>query len=234
MPSRTKHKNAEIAARSAAHPQEADGPVCGPMTGEEVNAATLALKKALIERVMGAELSHHLGQADAEAANHRNGTSAKTVITGEGPVRVDIPRDRAGSFAPILIPKHERRFTGFDDKIIAMYEVDPFSRTPYRFERRSPTCPSPSRPTRRSFVNSSSNWLVPAARQRNLSREFGVSAQSITNWIAQHARNRGKALPGKEGLKSAEREELVRLRRKLRQVEQERDILVKATAWFAA
>jgi putative transposase len=71
--------------------------------------------------VMGAELGHHLAQAAAEAGNHRNGTSAKTVITGEGSVRVDIPRDRDGSFSPILIPKHERRFTGFDDKIIAMY-----------------------------------------------------------------------------------------------------------------
>ena len=67
-----------------------------------------------------------------------------------------------------------------------------------------------------------------------LSREFGPSAQSITNWIAQSARDRGKPLAGKEGLTTAEREELVRLRRKLRQVEQERDILVKATAWFAA
>jgi transposase len=67
-----------------------------------------------------------------------------------------------------------------------------------------------------------------------LSREFGPSAQSITNWIAQDARDRGKPLPGKDGLSTAEREELVRLRRKLRQVEQERDILVKATAWFAA
>ena len=66
-----------------------------------------------------------------------------------------------------------------------------------------------------------------------LSREFGPSAQSITNWIAQDARDHGKPLPGKEGLTTAEREELVRLRRKLRQVEQERDILVKATAWFA-
>lgn len=125
MPSRTKQKNAEIAARSAALPkipkELMDQLVSGPMTGEEVNAATLAFKKALIERVMGAELGHHLGQAGAEAGNHRNGTSAKTVITGEGAVRVDLPRDRDGSFNPILIPKHERRFTGFDDKIIAMY-----------------------------------------------------------------------------------------------------------------
>lgn len=66
-----------------------------------------------------------------------------------------------------------------------------------------------------------------------LSREFGPSAQSITNWIAQSARDSGKRLPGKEGLTTAEREELVRLRRKLKQVEQERDILAKATAWFA-
>ena len=125
MPSRTKQKNAEIAARSAALPkipkELMDQLVSGPMTGEEVNAATMAFKKALIERVMGAELGHHLGQADSEVGNHRNGTSAKTVITGEGPVRVDLPRDRDGSFEPLLIPKHERRFTGFDHKIIAMY-----------------------------------------------------------------------------------------------------------------
>jgi transposase-like protein len=96
------------------------------MTGEAVNAASMAFKKALIERAMGAELGHHLGypagaaKPDA-AGNQRNGTTGKTVLTGEGPLRVEIPRDRDGSFDPILIPKHERRFTGFDDKIIAMY-----------------------------------------------------------------------------------------------------------------
>jgi transposase len=67
-----------------------------------------------------------------------------------------------------------------------------------------------------------------------LSREFGPSAQSICNWIAQNARDRGQPLPGKEGLTTAEREELLMLRRQLRQVQQERDILAKATAWFAA
>jgi len=130
MPSRTKQKNAEIAARSAALPkipkELIDQFVSGPMTGEAVNAATMAFKKALIERALGAELGHHLTQSTeqgepAEAGNHRNGTSGKTVLTGEGPVRVDVPRDRNGSFEPLLIPKHERRFTGFDDKIIAMY-----------------------------------------------------------------------------------------------------------------
>jgi transposase len=66
-----------------------------------------------------------------------------------------------------------------------------------------------------------------------LSREFGPTAQSIANWIAQDGRDRGRPVPGKEGLSTAEREELVRLRRQLRQVQQERDILAKATAWFA-
>lgn len=64
-----------------------------------------------------------------------------------------------------------------------------------------------------------------------LSREFGVTAQSITNWVGQAAIDDGKPLPGKEGLTTAEREELVRLRRQLHQME--RDILAKATAWFA-
>ena len=67
-----------------------------------------------------------------------------------------------------------------------------------------------------------------------LSREFGCSAQTISNWVAQAARDKGKALPGKEGLSSAEREELTRLRRQVRQLQTERDILAKATAWFAA
>ena len=130
MPSRTKLKNAAIAARSAALPKIPDELidqfVTGPMTGEAVNAASMAFKKALIERAMGAELGHHLGYpagaAKPEAAtNQRNGKSAKTVQTGEGPVRIEVPRDRDGSFEPILIPKHERRFTGFDDTIIALY-----------------------------------------------------------------------------------------------------------------
>ena len=76
--------------------------------------------------------------------------------------------------------------------------------------------------------------LVRAGRSpAELSREFGVTAQSITNWVGQAAIDNGKPLPGKEGLTTAEREELVRLRRQLRQVQMERDILAKATAWFA-
>ena len=103
-----------------------DQVVTGPMTAEGVEDVMRGIKKALIERALQAELSHHLGYAVGEEkpeanANQRNGTSGKTVLTDDGPLRIDIPRDRAGLFEPQLIGKHERRFTGFDDKIIAMY-----------------------------------------------------------------------------------------------------------------
>ena len=58
-----------------------------------------------------------------------------------------------------------------------------------------------------------------------LAREFGCSAQSVTNWIAQAAIDAGKPLPGKDGLSSAERDELARLRRENRRLQMERDIL---------
>jgi putative transposase len=132
MPSKTKTKNAAIVARTAALPKlpkELLDQIAGgatPMNAEQINAATMALKKALIERALGGELSHHLGYPPGaakpeEAGNQRNGSSAKTVHTEDGPLRIEVPRDREGSFEPLLIPKHERRFTGFDDKIVAMY-----------------------------------------------------------------------------------------------------------------
>ena len=80
------------------------------------------LKKALAERMLNAEMDVHLGsEAEADAGNHRNGTSAKTVLTPEGPMELSIPRDRHGRFDPALIGKYRRRFPGFDDKIIALY-----------------------------------------------------------------------------------------------------------------
>jgi putative transposase len=80
------------------------------------------LKKALAERMLNAEMDVHLdSEAELAAANHRNGTSAKTVLTPEGPMELSIPRDRHGRFDPALIGKYRRRFPGFDDKIIALY-----------------------------------------------------------------------------------------------------------------
>lgn len=76
--------------------------------------------------------------------------------------------------------------------------------------------------------------LVRTGRKpEELAREFGCTGQSIRNWVAQAAIDNGKPLPGKAGLTSAEREEVARLRRQVRQLQMERDILAKATAWFA-
>ena len=98
----------------------------GPVTPAELEGIFQQFKKSVLERALGAEMSHHLGYAPGQdkpegAANHRNGKSAKTVLTDAGALRIDVPRDREGTFEPQLIGKHERRFTGFDDKIIAMY-----------------------------------------------------------------------------------------------------------------
>src|SRR6266700_138741 len=98
----------------------------GPLTPEELDAVVRRFKKAIIERALGGELTYHLGYARGgdkpeDTPNHRNGTSGKTVLTDDGPLALEVPRDRAGTFEPRLIGKHERRFTGFDDKVIALY-----------------------------------------------------------------------------------------------------------------
>lgn len=84
------------------------------------------LTKALVERAMQAELTHHLGYPKNDPAgrgsgNARNGASSKTLKGDFGEVGIEVPRDRNGNFEPQIVPKHERRFTGFDDKILSMY-----------------------------------------------------------------------------------------------------------------
>ena len=96
MPSKTSKK--KPAATLPTIPKELlDQFVSGPMSAEAVNAASMAFKKALIERALGAELSHHLGyppgaEKPGELSNHRNGVTKKTVLTEDGPLRIDIPR----------------------------------------------------------------------------------------------------------------------------------------------
>ena len=97
-----------------------------PMSPADVDAVMRRFKKALVVRMLGGELTHHLGYPPggtkpADSTNQRNGTSGKTVLTDEGPIDLDVPRDRDGTFEPQLIPKHARRFTGFDEKILALY-----------------------------------------------------------------------------------------------------------------
>ena len=79
-----------------------------------------SLKKALAERALNAEMDHHLGHEE-QAGNNRNGYGRKTVVTDTGKIEIEVPRDRQGSFDPQLIAKYQRRFPGFDDKIVSMY-----------------------------------------------------------------------------------------------------------------
>ena len=93
------------------------------------------LTKALVERALGAELTHHLktgrsptgGEADAPGdgpgpgANCRNGFSKKVVLGDSGALEIAVPRDRHSRFEPLLVPKWQKRLPGFDAKIIALY-----------------------------------------------------------------------------------------------------------------
>lgn len=88
-------------------------------TAFEADGLLGQLKKALAERVLNAEMGHHL--VNGEPGNSRNGCGRKTVTTGTGKIELEIPRDRAGSFDPALIGKYQRRFPGFDEKIVSMY-----------------------------------------------------------------------------------------------------------------
>jgi putative transposase len=82
------------------------------------------LKGALMERMLEAEMTEHLGferNGARNQGNSRNGFTSKTIQTETGPVDVRVPRDRAGTFEPKLVAKHQRRLEGFDDKVLALY-----------------------------------------------------------------------------------------------------------------
>ncbi|MEL6606443.1 MAG: IS256 family transposase [Cyanobacteria bacterium J06642_2] len=82
------------------------------------------IKKRLVERALAGELNAHLDSEDADdrtPANSRNGSSKKTVTSTDGDLELSIPRDRQGSFEPVLVPKHQRRIVGLDEKILALY-----------------------------------------------------------------------------------------------------------------
>ncbi len=90
-----------------------------PKTAFEADGLLDELKKALAERALNAEMDHHL--AGEDAGNTRNGYGRKTVTTETGRIELAIPRDRHATFDPQLIARYQRRFPGFDDKIVSMY-----------------------------------------------------------------------------------------------------------------
>ena len=83
------------------------------------------LTKELVERALEGELKHHLGyeryERDNGTNNSRNGHSSKNLVTEHGVVDINVPRDRNGSFDPLLVPKRQNRIDGFDEKVISLY-----------------------------------------------------------------------------------------------------------------
>lgn len=115
MPRTTKTATADQAALPQIPAELLEKLIPGPVTPGQLEDIFQQFKKAFIQQALGAEMSHHLGYAPGQpkpegVANHRNGKSAKTVLTDTGALAIEVPRDRAGSFEPQLIGKHERRF----------------------------------------------------------------------------------------------------------------------------
>jgi putative transposase len=115
--------------REALSDELIDELLAGAQTQEEIvgpGGLLSDLTRRLVERAMSAELSGHLGYEPGQAppggaGNARNGTTPKTLQTEHGPVDIEAPRDRRGSFEPQIVRKRQTRFEGFDDKIVAMY-----------------------------------------------------------------------------------------------------------------
>jgi putative transposase len=116
LPAAIKTELLEELLKSATKPEDLLGP----------DGLLHQLKGALMERMLEAEMSAHLGYDPNDAkgrntGNSRNGHTSKTVETETGPVKVRVPRDRNGAFEPQVVPKHRRRLEGFDDKVLALY-----------------------------------------------------------------------------------------------------------------
>ena len=82
--------------------------------------------KSVLEAALGAELTEHLGYESNDpmgrgSGNSRNGVTTKTVQTDVGPVTIEVPRDREGSFSPVIVPKYQRRLNGFDEGVVSLY-----------------------------------------------------------------------------------------------------------------
>jgi len=103
-----------------------DALVAGVQTPAQMEDVLRDVKKALVERMLQVELTQHLGYADGAerppgVVNARNGSTPKTVLTDDGALPLDIPRDRTSTFAPQLVPKGVRRLPGFDLKVLSLY-----------------------------------------------------------------------------------------------------------------
>src|SRR6266702_1949209 len=103
--------------------ENAAGKVGEPVTLPGPGGLLTGVIGQVLQAGLAAELAGHLEDGDGAAGNRSNGSSAKVLNTEIGPVRVQVPRDRAGSFDPVLVPKQARRSGGLDAVIISLYAV---------------------------------------------------------------------------------------------------------------
>jgi len=118
-------KLAEVLPPAAVDALLADAEAAGtPIDGPDGLLA--AITKSVLERALDVEIADHLGYeqgdpAGAGSGNSRNGHGHKTVLTTAGPVELEVPRDRNGSFEPVIVPKRKRRLGGVEDMILSLY-----------------------------------------------------------------------------------------------------------------
>ena len=115
----TEEQQDEIARGLVARARSEGAEVVGP------DALLSGLTKRVLETALEEQLTDRLGYQPYDPAGHhsgnsRNGTRAKTVLTEVGPVSVDVPRDRAGTFEPVIVPKGKRRLEGVDRIVLAL------------------------------------------------------------------------------------------------------------------
>ena len=123
------HKRLLSGVRDRLPDELIDELLAGARSEEEIvgpGGLLAGLTKRLVERAMEVELTDHLGYEHSQSppggtGNTRNGSTPKTLATEHGPVRIETPRDREGTFEPKIVRKRQRRFEGFDEKIIALY-----------------------------------------------------------------------------------------------------------------
>jgi putative transposase len=93
-----------------------------PKTAFVTDALLDDLKKAFAERALNAAIDHHLDKGEEDGrCNSRNGYARKSVFTETSKIELEVPRDRLSTFDPQLIAKYQRRFPGFDEKIVSIY-----------------------------------------------------------------------------------------------------------------
>jgi putative transposase len=119
-------KQAPLDSPPVFDPAAIDAIIGDTKTPAELEALFRAMKRVMVERMLNAELTHHLGYErgapkPAGQANHRNGSTPKSVLTDDDILSIAVPRDRAGSFEPQLVPKNARRLPGFDAKVMSLY-----------------------------------------------------------------------------------------------------------------